>query len=132
MNTLLDTLRGLALPEGDWVLFGSAPLFVRGIIASTNDLDILCRGAAWEAACTLAPPQRHPRWGVELVELLDGKLSFGTTWAIGDVDPDEVIDTAEMIDGLPFARLEYVVAYKRAAGRPKDLEHLAALERFED
>lgn len=131
MSDLFGALRDLRLPAGDYVVFGSGPLLVRGIIEAASDLDILCRDAAWDAVTALAVPRRHPRWGVELVELLDGKLSFGTIWGIGEVDPREVIDTAETIEGLPFARLRYVVAYKRAAGRPKDLEHLEALDRFE-
>ena len=40
-----------------------------------------------------------------------------------------MIDTAEIIDGLPFVRLEHVIAYKQIAGRPKDLQHLALIEK---
>ena len=43
---------------------------------------------------------------------------------------DHLIDTAEVIDGLPFVRLEHVVAYKRIADRPKDREHLRLLEEW--
>ena len=56
------------------------------------------------------------------------QLSIHTEWAIGDFDVDELIDTAEVIDGIPFVRLEHVVAYKRIASRDKDVEHLAEYE----
>ncbi len=46
-------------------------------------------------------------------------------------DIDHLIDTAEMIDGLPFVQLEHVIAYKQIAGRPKDLEHLRKLDQFQ-
>lgn len=130
-HELFDRLRALRLPIGEFVVFGSGPLVVRGVIDASNDLDVVCRGPAWEAVCALSPPTRSP-WGVDLVCLDDGRLTFGTRWAIGDVDTDELIDTAEIIDGLPFARLRHVIAYKRLSGRPKDLEHLAALERAAD
>jgi hypothetical protein len=130
-HDLFDRLRALRLPAGDFVVFGSGPLVVRGIIEASNDLDVVCRGPAWRAVCALSPPKPSP-WGVELVSLDDGRLTFGTRWAIGEVDTDELIDTAEIIDGLPFARLEHVIAYKRHSGRPKDLAHLDALERAAD
>lgn len=130
MLGLFDLLRELRLPRGDYVIFGSGPLAIRGVIATAADLDVVCRGAAWEAVCALAPPKSVPPWDVELVSLHDDRLTFGTTWAVGDVDVDDLIDTAEWIDDLPFARLERVIAYKRLLLRPKDLEHLAALERY--
>ena len=131
MNPLLEELRSLHLPPGDYVIFGSGPLLVRGVIEQSDDLDVLCRGAAWDAVCRLAAPQRDPQWGVELVSLHDGRLTFGRTWAVGDVDVDEIIDTAEVLDGLPFARLDHVVTYKKLLGRPKDVAHLEALARYE-
>lgn len=125
---LFRLLRELELPADDYVIFGSAPLAVRGIIPAVNDLDVVCRGSAWEAVCAQSAPERNERWGVELVELYGGRLTFGTEWAIGEVAVDELIETAEWIDGLPFARLDLVEAYKRLSGRPKDLDHLRALD----
>ena len=42
-----------------------------------------------------------------------------------DKPRDEV--TAEVIDGIPFVRLEHVVRYKESADRPKDRVHLERL-----
>lgn len=107
---LLDEMRALGLPAGHFVLFGSAPLLVRGIVPPTGDVDVLVRGPAWDVARTLGPVVRLSPYDVEVVRLLD---------------------TAEIIDGLPFARLAHVRAYKELAGRPKDREHLRRLEAWE-
>ena len=127
-HELFEFVRGLALPAGDYAIFGSGPLIVRGIVAATNDLDIITRGPAWEAVRrlgeTTAFDDGHP-----CVSLLGGRVTFGTTWKYGSFDLDRLIDSAETIDGLPFVRLEHVSEYKRAAGRPKDLAHLRALAR---
>ena len=130
-HELFRLLEALQLPPNDYVVFGSGPLVVRGIVKDTQDLDVVCRGPAWETVCTLAPPRRVQPWDVLLVSLHDGGLTFGTRWAIGDVDTDQLIDTAETIDGLPFARMEHVISYKKLLGRPKDLAHLEALARHE-
>ena len=130
VSELFDLLRRLRLPPEDYAIFGSGPLIVRGVIKASNDLDVLCRARAWEAVCLLAPPQRAEPWGVDLVSLYGDRLTFGTSWAIGDVNVDELIDTAEVIEGLPFARLDLVVAYKELSDRPKDRAHLEALRSY--
>ena len=125
---LFEYLRSLGLPEGEYAVFGSGPLIVRGIIDATNDLDVVSRGDAWERACELGELVSLAEYDLDVVSFRDGAITIGTSWAYGDVDIDELIDTAEIIDGLPFARLEYVAAYKKIAGRPKDLEHLRLMD----
>ena len=49
---IFERLRGLDLPARDHAVFGSAPLLIRGIIDTVDDLDILSRGSAWERACS--------------------------------------------------------------------------------
>jgi hypothetical protein len=131
LSRLLGEVRALGLPAGNFVLFGSAPLLVRGIVPPTGDVDVLARGPAWEAARALGPTVRLPHYGVDVVRLLDGRIDIGTVWGIGNVDVDDLIDSAEDIDGLPFAGLAHVRAYKELAGRPKDREHLRLLDAWE-
>lgn len=127
---LFGAVRDLHLPIGDYAIFGSGPLIVRGIVEATNDLDVICRGRAWEAVQQVGHATTFDD-GNPCVHLLDGRLTFGITWKYGRFNLDDLIDTAEVIDGLPFVRLEHVVGYKEAADRPKDRAHLAALRRSE-
>jgi hypothetical protein len=131
LSRLLGEVRALGLPAGNFVLFGSAPLLVRGIVPPTGDVDVLARGPAWEAARALGPTVRLPHHEVDVVRLLDGRIEIGTVWGIGDVDVDDLIDSAEVIDGLPFAGLAHVRAYKEVADRPKDREHLRLLDAWQ-
>jgi hypothetical protein len=131
LDWLLAEVRALGLPAGHFVLFGSAPLLVRGIVPPNGDLDVLARGPAWDAARELGPTVRLEPYGVEVVRLLGGRIEIGTVWGIGEVDVDRLIDTAEIIDGLPFAGLAHVRAYKELAGRPKDRQHLRLLDAWE-
>ena len=131
LSRLLGEVRGLGLPAGNFVLFGSAPLLVRGIVPPTGDVDVLARGPAWEAARALGSTVRLPHYDVDVVRLLDGRIEIGTVWGIGDVDVDDLIDAAEVIDGLPFGALAHVRAYKELAGRPKDREHLRLLDAWQ-
>ena len=125
---VFERLKGLKLPAGDFAVFGSGPLIARGIIPQTNDLDVLCRGAAWQQVQRLADPTFIEELDVTIVVLDDGRLTFGNRWAIGEFDIDTLIDTAEEIHGIPFVRMEHVVSYKKTANRRKDREHLAAFD----
>ena len=65
--------------------------------------------------------------GDPVVRLEGGAIEVFGGWLGWDIDL--LIDGAEIIDGLPFARLEDVLAFKRFYGRPKDLEHVRLKER---
>lgn len=124
----LRLLHQVDLPTNDYAVFGSGPLLVRGVISEVNDLDLLARGAAWETATTAGEIVYLPEHDITVASFFGGLVTVGNSWAIGDVDVDKLIDTADTLEEFPFARLEHVVAYKALAGRPKDLEHLRSLE----
>ena len=113
---LFDLLRSLELPLGDYAVFGSGPLIIRGIVEATNDLDVISRGRAWEQALSRGNLVSLPD-GDEIVSCFEGAVTVGRSWAYGDFDIDELINTADVIDGIPFVRLEHVVRYKEIAAR---------------
>ena len=130
MHALLDSVLRLKLPVGDYAIFGSGPLLVRGIIDDVNDIDIICRGDAWQHAQELGELVYLDKYDVHVVSIDNQRITIGTSWGIGEFNIDELIDTADEINDLPFVRLKYVVDYKQIARRPKDLEHLKLLSGF--
>jgi len=122
---LLDKLRVLGLPIGDYAVFGSGPLVARGLLGEMRDLDVVARGAAWERTKGLGPVRTAPE-GDPVVRLEEGVIEVFGGWLGWDIDT--LIDNAEIIDGLPFARLEDVLAFKRSCGRPKDIAHVRLIE----
>ncbi|MGI9270304.1 MAG: hypothetical protein ACR2QT_00915 [Woeseiaceae bacterium] len=127
MHSIFSEVKALGMPLGDYAIFGSGPMLVRNIIESSNDIDIISRGAAWQHAQAIGELVYLENYDVHVVSIDDGLITIGTSWGIGEFDIDELIDTAEIIRDLPFVRLQYVVDYKRIANRPKDLEHLELL-----
>lgn len=122
---LFNRLRALDLPNRSFAVFGSGPLAAHGVIDKVGDLDVITRDEAWEVVEQLGTVVMYGDDAV--VDLGDG-LTFGRSWAYGNVDIERLIDDAELIDGLPFVQLDAVVAYKRIAGRPKDLRHIELME----
>ncbi len=128
MISLFDRVKSLNLPVGDFAIFGSGPLIVRGVIPASNDLDIICRGQAWERVKAIGELEYLSKYDVTVVTMCDGRLTFGNKWGIGNFNIDELIDGAELIDGLPFVQLVHVVQYKLERASTKDLKHIEALK----
>jgi len=122
---LFDLLRAMDLDPGSYAVFGSGPLAAHGLIKELGDLDVIVAEEAWGRVRAQGTIVMH---GDDPVVELDNGLSFGRSWAYGNVDIDQLIEDAEIIDGLPFVRLNAVAAYKLIAGRPKDLRHIELME----
>jgi hypothetical protein len=131
-HPLIERLRALSLPPGDWALFGSGPLLLRGWIDDVGDLDIVCREAAWDRACEVGEIVILQPDGIGIVAVDGGAITIGRSWRYGDTPVGELIDTSETIDGIPCVLLEHIVAYKQIADRPKDRAHLAVIEARQD
>lgn len=118
-------VKGLGLPTSDYVLFGSLPLLAHGLTNHVNDIDILARGSAWQHAQTLSKAELAPmgEWRVNLTD-----IEIYNAWL--GMDVEAIIDRAVVINGLPYADLSDVLAFKQKLNRPKDAEHIRLLELF--
>lgn len=129
-SVLFNRLRDLALPSGGYAVFGSGPLAVRGIIEACGDLDVLCKPNVWDIVLELGELEFLSDYGVSVVTLVDVPITFGTSWGIGNFDVNKLIESAEIIESLPFVSLEHVIAYKTIRRSDKDRQHLDALTSY--
>ena len=127
LHAMPSDLAALGLRLGDFAVFGSGPLLARGWIDTAGDLDVLARGPAWRRAQELGELKHLEKYNVDIIEI-GSHITVGTAWGIGEFDTDELIDTAELIHGVPCVLLRHVIAYKRIAGRAKDVAHLEIIE----
>lgn len=128
---LLDKLNSLNLPTDDFVIFGSGPMYPRGIKELGHDIDIVARGKAWEKAQTYAKPELA--WkdsGALGVSLFDGQIEISNGWGPGVWDINQLIDTADIFDSIRYVNLDNLIKWKKEMGRPKDLEHIQLIEKY--
>lgn len=127
-HRLIRLLAKLALPPSDYVVTGSGPLLAHGLKDSIHDLDLLARGEAWELAAGKGRmiPSRSGL-GCRIV-LHHGDIEVFDHWVGGLTDVDALIDSAEVIDGVPFLSLADTLTWKRGLGRAKDLLDIALIE----
>lgn len=115
-DRLAMRLRALDLPLGEFVVFGSGPLAVRGL-RDASDLDLLVTPALWDELAERFPREETPTG--PLLRLDDGVEAF-RTWHPPVGSTTDLVAEAELIDGLPYVRLEMVLLWKRRRDLPKD------------
>jgi hypothetical protein len=128
LRRLSTLVSEIGLDRRDLVVFGSGPLLVHGLRQQIRDLDVVARGRTWERVRQCGAPAVGSLNGAPMATFADGKIEFSGGWVAGDWNVDELIDRAEEIEGLRFARLDDVVRYKRVLDRPKDRADIRAIE----
>lgn len=127
-HPLFSSLKDLGLPTEDFAVFGSGPMWLRGL-REGKDLDLIARRAAWAKAAALAPIE-HKSDGSAYVRLAGGQIEIFNTWVPGEWNIDELIDTADVVDGVRFVRLDEVRRWKQLRGKEKDRVDLTLIEKY--
>jgi hypothetical protein len=127
VRRLVMLVTELDLDRRDFVIFGSGPLLAHGLRHCIHDLDIVARGTVWQRVSQHGCLGAGSINGAPLALFWDGLIQFSQGWVSDSWDADDLIDRAEIIQGLPFAQLADVLAYKQMLLRPKDHLDIAAL-----
>jgi len=97
LNSLFNRIKGLNLPVGDYAIFGSGPLIVRGIIRGSNDLDIIRRGEARQPVKKIDEQEYQSKFDVTVVTMCNGHLTFGGKRGICEFDTNDVSSPRSLI-----------------------------------
>jgi hypothetical protein len=127
-SDLFQKVKNLKLPKGKYALFGSAPMGIRKL-RDCHDIDIIVVDDLWNEY------RNKSGWEYKINErggesLTNGDIEFWHDWLPWYQNVNELIYGAEMIDGLPFVQLKYVVEWKKAYGREKDFSDIKIIEEF--
>lgn len=131
-ETLLDEVRALNLKKGSYALFGSSPIRVREINRICIDIDIIVTRRVWNEYW-------HKKgWRLHVIKRENRKTGYLNkkhielyrTWGPGEWDIKQLINSADTICGLQFVKLEYVLAWKRRRGLPKDINDINLINKY--
>jgi hypothetical protein len=133
-NELFLFLERLALPLGEWVVFGGACLAAHGIRA-TKDVDLFVtpqlyqrlQDEGWEARVTNSTSSPYLLKVVGGVEL-QAFIQCGSEEWVPKVQT--YFNQPERINGFSFMPLKEMYAWKDATRRPKDISDLALIEAY--
>jgi len=126
---VLEKVKSLKLPKGEYIIYGAAPFAIYGI-RDVNDIDMLVSEALY-AKLT------EQGWEKIVKGPKDEPVTFDifeahNTWEFSPYAPtlSELLSRATLVDDIPFASLEDVRIWKKESGRPKDLVDLKLIDNY--
>ena len=129
-NKLITEFKKLNLPVKEYAIFGSAPLAIRNL-RDSRDLDIFVSEKLFKEYKTKKEwkLEEFNRDGREVKMLKKGEIELYPKWGPGEWDIQEIIDNAEIIDGISFACLKDFIKWKKISGREKDQKDLELIKK---
>lgn len=125
---IFDVVQSLKFPLDGYIVVGSGSMAARGI-REFKDIDIVAKKELWDRLKTegweecFFESRRYLRKGI--VEVF-----FDFKCGTYQPETDDLIAGAEMIQGVPFLKLDELVAFKRELGREKDIRDISLIEKY--
>jgi hypothetical protein len=126
---IIEKVKALQLPEGEYLVFGACPLAVAGL-RETGDIDMLVSTGVLKDLekrgwVQIYKDEDDKPFTHDIFEAHDSWNFDGYTRTL-----DELLKTADIVDGIPFASLQDVRAWKLASARPKDLRDIELIDTY--
>ena len=119
----LDELKKLNLPLGEYAVFGSGVLAIRGL-RENRDLDIIVSDKLWNEL--IRKHSVSQRGAIEI-----GNIEIWNEKGVKPLcDITGFIVRADIIGGIPYVCLEDLRDWKIKKGREKDLEDVRLIDDF--
>ncbi len=120
-----EELKKLNLPLGQYAIFGSGPLAIRGL-RENNDIDIIVTDKLWQNLT-----KKYKKFIVESNHIRIGHISIFHNWLPWFPDASSLIKEAEIINNLPFVKLKHVKQWKEKSPKQKDKDDLTLLKQWQ-
>jgi hypothetical protein len=142
LESIWPVLRALQEKIGsDFVVFGSAPLYLYGVLEFTggeklNDLDVVA-GNGFTAGGEFQEVlfQDDSRQKLYKMQLQDVSIDIGLAWPRWEEIHARIFREAQAVDGFKFASLEVIKEWKermvKEYGREKDCRYLEKIRSFQ-
>ncbi|OGZ63868.1 MAG: hypothetical protein A3A98_01100 [Candidatus Staskawiczbacteria bacterium RIFCSPLOWO2_01_FULL_40_39] len=126
---IFERVKKLNFPLGEYVVIGAGILEAIGI-RNTHDVDIIVAPQLFEKLRESKIYKEEIKWGK--IFLIGDEIEIGTKldWENYSTTIEEAINTAAIINGVPFLNLEETIKFKRAMGRKKDFKDIELIESY--
>lgn len=129
-ETLIQEVKGLNLPEGQYAVFGSGPMTAYNL-RNSSDVDLIVTSELYEKLRDSGEWEESHYGGGDRY-LTNGIFEAMDTWNEGNYrgDIQKLIETAKDLEGVPFVSLTEVYKWKKAFGREQDQKDLKLIEQI--
>ena len=117
----LKELKELKLPKDKFAVFGSGPLAIRGL-RENEDIDIILKKDIYNDLKSKYPS--NEKGGLQI-----GQIEVYDRWQFGE-DVNQLIDSADIIEGIRFVKLEHVLEWKKKRMKEKDIKDIKLIEKY--
>lgn len=129
-TTIFERVAELGLPLGQYAVIGSGVMAAHGI-RDFKDIDLLVTPELYEELKQKGWQEKAVRPDFIVIEKGMAEASPGImTLPTYRPDISKLIAEADIINGIPFVKLEEVIAFKRAMGREKDFKDIELIENY--
>ncbi len=119
----MDALKELNIPKEDFVIYGSAPMVLRGLKEKNNDLDVLVRDSLWDKLSVKYPNNVNG----DYIDINGVSFTHTDKNFLGDID--EVIKNSDIIDGYHILSILETKRWKEKVGGER---HLADVKKIDE
>ncbi len=126
-DEIISKVESLGFPEGSYVVFGSAPLAMAGL-REANDIDMLVSNELFENLKDRGWKELDK--GGSDKPLVNDVFEAHHNWNFSSYSPtlEQLLESSDVVHGIPFASLEEVRRWKLSSGRPKDLADIKLID----
>lgn len=128
-DEIVAKIKAQDFPMGSYVVYGSGPMAAAGI-RPTHDIDLVVLPSLYALL-------QHQGWRFKddphgNPMLMSGDFEVSKTWVFGSYNPSfqELLETADIIDNIPFVNLHEVKKWKQTYARPKDLDDVKLIDDY--
>ena len=120
----MDTLKELNIPKEDFVIYGSAPMVLRGLKEKNNDLDVLVRSSLWEQLSVKYPSNVNG----DYIDINGVSFTCTSKNFLGSID--EAIEKSDVIDGYNILSILETKRWKEKVGGDNHLHDAKVIEEY--
>lgn len=127
--TIFERVKKLHFPLGEYIVIGAGILEALGI-RDTHDVDIIVKPELFKKLKESKKYKEEIRWGKEF--LIGDTIEIGLKfeWENYSTTIEEAIETATIVEGIPFLNLEETIRFKKAMSREKDFKDIKLIEEY--
>jgi len=127
--TIFERVKRLHLPVGEYVVIGAGILEALGL-RDTRDVDVIVKPRLFKKLRESKKYKEEMRWGKIFLFGEDIDIGAKLDWENYSTTIEEAINTAMIINGIPFLNIKETIKFKKAMGREKDTRDIKLIKGY--
>lgn len=129
MKSIIEKIKDLNFPAEQYVVVGSGTLDALGM-RKASDIDIAILPELHKKLCGNSDWEKEEKYGKIFLKKEGIDIIPSLDWSEYPTTTEEAIQSALIIEGVPFLNLQELKKFKNALGRDKDFEDIKLIDEY--